>query len=81
MRKALPTLLVAVALLAAALVAIGGSLEGSPRWTPDGLFYHARSLELQGVDRDVALDRAFQGPLGAELRACAIPSALAIRTG
>ncbi|MGH2824387.1 MAG: hypothetical protein ACRDLY_15495 [Thermoleophilaceae bacterium] len=69
MRKALPTLLVAVALSAAALLAVAGTLDGPPRWTPDGLFYQARSLELQGVDRDVALERAFQGPLGAELRA------------
>jgi hypothetical protein len=69
MRKALPTLLVAIGLAAACLVAVGGVLDGAPRWTPDGLFYEARALELQGVDRDSALDRVFQGPLGAELRA------------
>lgn len=69
MRKALPTVLVAIGLMAAALFAVGGALEGSPRWTPDGLFYHARALELNGVDREVALQRSFQGPLGAELRA------------
>jgi hypothetical protein len=69
MRKALPTLLVALALVVAALVAVGGSLSGPPRWTPDGLFYHARSLELDGMDREAALERAFQGPIGAELRA------------
>jgi hypothetical protein len=69
MRKALPTLLVAIGLAAAFLFAVGGVLDGAPRWTPDGLFYEARALELQGVDRDTALDRVFQGPLGAELRA------------
>jgi hypothetical protein len=69
MRKALPILLVAIGLAAASLLAVGGALDGAPRWSPDGLFYQTRSLELQGVDRDVALDRVFQGPLGAELRA------------
>lgn len=69
MRKALLTMLVAIGLIAACLVAVGGVLGGAPRWTPDALFYQARSLELQGVDRDVALERVFQGPLGAELRA------------
>jgi hypothetical protein len=69
MRKALPILLVSVVLAAASLFAVRGALDGSPRWTPDALFYQARSLELRGVDRDVALERVFQGPLGAELRA------------
>ena len=58
----------AAALAMAALLAVSGSLQGSPRWTPDGLFYQARSLELRGVDRDTALDRAFEGNFGAELR-------------
>ncbi|HEU0023996.1 MAG TPA: hypothetical protein VFQ12_05175 [Thermoleophilaceae bacterium] len=62
------TLLAATALAVAALLAVAGSLDGPARWTPDGLFYHARSLELQGVDRDEALERSFQGRLGAELR-------------
>lgn len=61
-------LLVAAGLAVAALVAVAGTLGGPARWTPDGLFYHARSLELRGMDRAAALDRAFQGPLGAELR-------------
>ena len=52
MRTTLLTLLVAAALAAAALLAVGGTLDGSPRWTPDGLFYQARSLELQGATRD-----------------------------
>ena len=68
MRKAGLTLLVAAALAAIALLTMAGSLGDPVRWTPDGLFYQARSLELQGTDRDVALERVFQGPLGAELR-------------
>ena len=44
------------------------TLSDPVRWTPDGLFYQARSLELRGEDRDAALERTFQGPLGAELR-------------
>jgi hypothetical protein len=68
MRKTLPTLLVAAALVAAALIAVGGSLSGASRWSPDGLFYQARSLEFQGVSRADSLQRTFQGPLGTELR-------------
>ncbi len=68
MRKAGLTLLVAAALAATALLTMAGTLSDPVRWTPDGLFYQARSLELQGTDRDVALERVFQGPLGAELR-------------
>jgi hypothetical protein len=68
MRKSLPTLLVAAALVAAALIAVGGSLSGPPQWSPDGLFYQARALEFQGVDRSAALQQTFQGPMGAELR-------------
>jgi hypothetical protein len=68
MRKTLPTLLVAAALVAAALIAVGGSLSGPPQWSPDGLFYQARALEFQGVDRAAALKQTFQGPMGAELR-------------
>jgi hypothetical protein len=69
MRKSLPILLAAIALAAASLLAVGGVLDGPPRWTPDALFYQARSLELRGVGRDAALQRVFGGPLGAELRA------------
>lgn len=67
MRKVAP-LLVAVVLVVAALLAVGGSLSGPARWSPDGLFYQARVYELRGADHGAALARAFQGPLGAELR-------------
>jgi hypothetical protein len=69
MRKAALPVLVVLALAGLALAAVGGSLGGSTRWSPDALFYQARVLQLQGADRDQALDRAFFGPLGAELRA------------
>ena len=52
MRKAGLTLLVAAALAATALLTMAGTLSDPVRWTPDGLFYQARSLELQGTDRD-----------------------------
>ena len=68
MRTAALRLLVAVALAAIALLAVSGSLSDPVRWTPDGLFYEARSLELRGVERDAALERVFEGPLGADLR-------------
>ena len=61
-------LLVALALVAVALVAMRGHLSGPPHWTPDGLFYQARALELGGADRDSALERTFGASLGADLR-------------
>ncbi len=68
MRRTGLTLVVAAVLALTALLAVAGTLDGPTRWTPDGLFYQARSLELRGADRDAALERTFQGPLGSELR-------------
>jgi hypothetical protein len=68
MQKAVLTMLVGLALALAALAVSASALSDPVRWTPDGLFYQARSLELRGVDRDTALKRTFEGPLGAELR-------------
>ena len=62
-------ILVAAFLAAAALFAVRDALSDPVSWTPDGLFYQARSLELRGVGEDAALERTFQGPPGAELRA------------
>ena len=63
-------LLAAVALTIVALLAVSGSLSGPPRWSPDGLFYQARVYEMRdGMERPAALRRAFEGPLGARLRA------------
>lgn len=61
-------LLVALALVAVSLFAMRGHLSGPAEWTPDGLFYQARSLELGGVDGATSLERTFQGPIGAQLR-------------
>jgi hypothetical protein len=69
MRKTVLTLLVATALAALALLTAADTLRDPVRWSPDGLFYQARALELRGVDRQDALDRTFQGPLGERLRA------------
>lgn len=60
--------MLAVALCALALFAIRGDLSGQAQWTPDGLFYQSRSLELGGVDGATALRQTFTGPLAAELR-------------
>lgn len=68
MRRALSTLLVAIALVATGLVAMRDHLTGMPEWTPDGLFYQARALELGGMDGDIALARTFEGPMAARLR-------------
>lgn len=68
MNRVAVRLLVALVLVAVALVAMHGHLSGPPHWTPDGLFYQARALELGGVDRDSALERTFGGGLGADLR-------------
>jgi hypothetical protein len=61
-------MLVAACLAVAALITVSSSLSDPVKWTPDGLFYQARSLELRGTDRDDALRQTFQGSLGAELR-------------
>jgi hypothetical protein len=39
------------------------------RWTPDGLYYQARVLELRGASHDAAFERTFDGPVSASLRA------------
>ena len=69
MRRTTLTLITALALAAIALLSMSDTLGNPVRWTPDGLFYQARSLEIQGVDRQESLARTFQGPLAAELRA------------
>jgi hypothetical protein len=68
MRSTALTLFVAIALAALALLTTADTLRDPVRWTPDGLFYQARSLELRGSDRDQALTTTFQGPLAANLR-------------
>jgi hypothetical protein len=70
MRSLVARLVVAVALAAVALLAVGDSLSGPARWSPDGLFYQARVYEIRdGLSQPEALREAFQGPLGERLRA------------
>ena len=70
MRTAVVRLVVSVALAAVALLAVSDSLSGPPTWSPDGLFYQARVYEMRdGMTQTDALNEAFQGPLGARLRA------------
>jgi hypothetical protein len=68
MRRTPITLLVTIVLAAAALLSMSDTLGNPVRWTPDGLFYQARTLELQGTPREQALRETFQGPLAADLR-------------
>jgi hypothetical protein len=68
MRRTSITLLIALALAAAALLSMSDTLGNPVRWTPDGLFYQARTLELRGTPQAQSLTEAFQGPLAADLR-------------
>ena len=68
MRRSIIALL-AVALAALACAAVWPAFDKPVHWTLDGFFYQARVLEFRGVDESVALDRVFEGPMSAELRA------------
>jgi hypothetical protein len=61
-----------VAALAALLVLAGGiagSLwDSDVQWKPDSLFYRSQVLRLQGVPKQEALRRVFEGPLAAPRR-------------
>jgi hypothetical protein len=67
-RKAIPTPLVAVALVAAALVAVGGSLSGAPALDARRPLLPGSLARADGMVREAALERTFQGPIAAELR-------------
>jgi hypothetical protein len=70
MRSLAVRLLVSAGLVVTALVAVSDSLSGPARWSPDGLFYQARVYEIRdGLTQPESLVKAFQGPLGADLRA------------
>jgi hypothetical protein len=70
MRSLAVRLIVALVLAATAVLAVSGSLSGPARWSPDGLFYQAKVYEIHdGLSQPAALRKAFQGPLGARLRA------------
>jgi hypothetical protein len=69
MRRTAVTTLVALALAALSLLSMADTLRDPVHWTPDGLFYQARALEIAGTDREQALRETFQGPQGEMLRA------------
>src|SRR3954452_7996545 len=68
MNRTSAALIVAVILAALALVSMSDTLSNPVHWTPDGLFYQARALELRGADAGDAQARVFQGSAGAHLR-------------
>jgi hypothetical protein len=57
-----------VALSGVAVLSVHGSLDRPVRWTPDGLFYQARVLELRGATHEAAYREAFEGPIAERLR-------------
>ena len=59
----------ALALVAISVGAVWSEAREPVRWTPDGLFYQARVLELRGADHDSAIQDVFQGPLAERARA------------
>jgi hypothetical protein len=61
--------LLAAALAALACLAVWPRFHEAPRWTPDALYYQARLLELRGASEKSALQRTFDAPISAELRA------------
>jgi hypothetical protein len=61
--------LLAVVLAALACVAVWPKFQDPVSWSPDGLYYQARLLEIRGVDKSAALKQVFQGPISADLRA------------
>src|SRR5262245_47323910 len=65
----LRTGLVAAGLAALACLAVWPSFGDPVRWSPDGLYYQARVLEIRGTAHDAAMQRTFDGPISAKLRA------------
>jgi hypothetical protein len=68
MRAARLRILIAILLAGLAVTVVSSSFGDPVRWTPDGLFYQARVLELRGAEHGAAMDTAFRGPAAAELR-------------
>ncbi len=67
-RKAAAPTLVALGLVALSLTQIAPALRDPVRWTPDGLFYQARVLQLRGTDHDEAFRQVFEGPISQRAR-------------
>jgi hypothetical protein len=67
------TLILREAVALVALVALACGVAASEwrsdfQWKPDSLFYRSQVLRIQGVAKDEALRRVFQGPLAAPRR-------------
>ncbi len=60
---------VALGLAVLACLAVWPAFDAPVKWTPDGLYYQARVLEIRGTGHDAALRRTFEGPISAKLRA------------
>jgi hypothetical protein len=58
----------AAGLAALACLAVWPAFSAPVKWTPDGLYYEARVLELRGTSHDAAMRQAFDSPLSAKLR-------------
>jgi hypothetical protein len=67
--RRLLTGVVAAGLAALACLAVWPAFDAPVKWTPDGLYYQARVLEIRGTGHDAALRRTFEGPISAKLRA------------
>ena len=67
-RSALIRLALAAAFAALACLAVRSHFDGPVRWTPDGLYYQERLLEIRGQDDEAAFREVFQGPISATLR-------------
>jgi hypothetical protein len=68
MRRAGIGLALAAALAAVSLWTVSAWFGGPVRWTPDGLYYQARLLEIRGAEHDAAMAEAFEGPISERLR-------------
>lgn len=64
----MPYVACALALAVLSVGAVWSEAREPIRWTPDGLFYQARVLELRGAGHDSAIRDVFQGPLALRAR-------------
>ena len=64
-----PDLVALVLLLALAGGIAGHAWSSTIQWKPDSLFYRSQVLRIQGMPKDEALRRVFEGPLAAPRRA------------
>jgi hypothetical protein len=56
-----------IVVLAVGAISLTTEWPHSVRWTPDGLFYQAQSLEVRGESANQARQAVFRGPIGRHL--------------